>query len=1651
MANNKIQFKRTTISGRTPNTTNSGNTSYIDAGEFAVNLTDQKVYSSNGSVAFEVGANLASLNVGGNVTIGGNLQVTGTSISISGNNLSITDSMLYLNQGVLATITNVSGNGSVVTFTANNNYASGWDVYVTAVDPSSYNGTYTNILTANATHFTVANTNTATYVSGGTARGKTDINPDIGFAAGYNDGTYHHTGFFRDATDGRYKVFDSYLPEPDTSPFIDTSNASFKIADFQANTLYANSIYANGSLGTAGQGLVSNGSAVYWSNNPGYTGSAGPQGTTGFTGSIGAQGPQGAIGFTGSRGTTGFTGSVGAQGPIGFTGSTGAQGPIGFTGSVGAQGPQGATGPQGPIGFTGSTGPQGAQGPIGFTGSQGTTGFTGSVGAQGSQGNIGFTGSAGATGAQGPIGFTGSTGAQGAQGPIGFTGSWGGTAYANVDMNTFSITNAGTLSAVDLTLSGNLTVSGTRTYVNTTTLDVGDNIVTLNADLGAAAPTENAGLEIMRGTSANVQFIWDETNDRWTTNGQPLAISSLVAAGAASGITTLAAGNTTITGFVNATSSVNAASHTVGTSFIANATGTTTNVASWGSTFRASNSTNFSGIKWEDTGGTIRAGLYRYDNNNLTISIYDNTGTFQAAPIIISATTGTVTLSRLATTNGTFSGAVSGITTLAAGNTTITGFANVSTTLQVDGIATFNANVNLNAADHLILSSTSGISANGTLGTSGQALISNGSAVFWSNNPGYTGSTGPQGTTGFTGSAGATGPQGPIGFTGSVGAQGPTGPQGPQGTAGFTGSQGQIGPQGVTGPQGTPGFTGSTGPTGPQGPIGFTGSTGPTGPQGPIGFTGSAGATGPTGPTGPQGPIGFTGSQGPIGFTGSTGPQGAQGPIGFTGSRGATGFTGSTGPTGPQGPIGFTGSTGPQGAQGPIGFTGSVGPTGPTGPTGPQGPIGFTGSAGATGPTGPTGPQGPIGFTGSTGPTGPQGPIGFTGSIGPTGPQGPIGFTGSRGATGFTGSVGPTGPTGPTGPQGPIGFTGSQGAQGAQGATGPTGPQGPIGFTGSAGATGPQGAQGATGPQGPIGFTGSRGATGFTGSAGATGPTGPQGAQGPIGFTGSTGLTSGTQTIDGLKTFSSRATFSDGMRIGPTPGDPNAFIITRTMPTGDPNVGNEATELLLFHANDPANGSGPDFITLRAPALRFQTYDNAAVADPDSSGGWNNRLTISQTGVITSSVDFRAPIFYDSDNTGYYFNGTGATALSLNGNITFGPSNPYITASSYIHFPGGAYFNSGTVYMEANLKARGGVGNDTAAALTLTGGTGGYTQINGSARSPIFYDSDNTGYYMDPLGTTNLLGNLYVARNGVSNDTFGGLELREYSYAGAATGAANEAPGVNFHWSARAAARIYMNSGGHFVFGGQSDITNNRRDIIFASGFAATRVDAPIFYDSNNTAFYTDPNSASVMSGLRLTSSLDLVTNDVYGSFRVFRNAATSGALADGMYIGYGNGNSGVTRIYGGGSTGTPLIKYSNYTSEDSSFRAPIFYDLDNTAYYADFNTTGDSIRAAGNIIAYYSDDRLKTKFGNITNAVDKVRQLNGFYYEANETAQKLGYKPKREVGVSAQELEAVLPEVVTDAPIGRGYLTVDYERIVPLLIEAIKELSAEIEELKAR
>lgn len=88
-----------------------------------------------------------------------------------------------------------------------------------------------NTVTVNATNLAVEDN--MIYLNSGSAV----TNPDLGIAGNYNDGTYRHAGIFRDATDGVWKFFDQYTPEPDASAYIDTSNNTFRIADVQANTL----------------------------------------------------------------------------------------------------------------------------------------------------------------------------------------------------------------------------------------------------------------------------------------------------------------------------------------------------------------------------------------------------------------------------------------------------------------------------------------------------------------------------------------------------------------------------------------------------------------------------------------------------------------------------------------------------------------------------------------------------------------------------------------------------------------------------------------------------------------------------------------------------------------------------------------------------------------------------------------------------------------------------------------------------------------------------------------------------------------------------------------------------------------------------------------------------------------------------------------------------------------------------------------------------------------------------------------------------------------------------------------------------------------------------------------------------------------------
>ena len=186
----------------------------------------------------------------------------------------------------------------------------------------------------------------------------------------------------------------------------------------------------------------------------------------------------------------------------------------------------------------------------------------------------------------------------------------------------------------------------------------------------------------------------------------------------------------------------------------------------------------------------------------------------------------------------------------------------------------------------------------------------------------------------------------------------------------------------------------------------------------------------------------------------------------------------------------------------------------------------------------------------------------------------------------------------------------------------------------------------------------------------------------------------------------------------------------------------------------------------------------------------------------------------------------------------------------------------------------------------------------------------------------------------------------------------------------------------------------------------------------------------------------------------------TTGALV--QYNGSGIvslANTGTAGTYGN-TTYYPVITtdvYGRVTSVTNTVVGLVTtasYQIGSLGVGTAASGTLGEIRAANNITAYYSSDsRLKENVVNIPDALAKVKSLNGVEFDwtdkyLEEHGGEDGYfLRKHDIGIIAQQLEQVLPEIVADRP--DGYKAVKYERIVALLIEAIKELSEEVERLK--
>lgn len=199
-------------------------------------------------------------------------------------------------------------------------------------------------------------------------------------------------------------------------------------------------------------------------------------------------------------------------------------------------------------------------------------------------------------------------------------------------------------------------------------------------------------------------------------------------------------------------------------------------------------------------------------------------------------------------------------------------------------------------------------------------------------------------------------------------------------------------------------------------------------------------------------------------------------------------------------------------------------------------------------------------------------------------------------------------------------------------------------------------------------------------------------------------------------------------------------------------------------------------------------------------------------------------------------------------------------------------------------------------------------------------------------------------------------------------------------------------------------------------------------------------------------------------SVTAFENVTATIASTD-TQVGYGvttnTANSLVKRDASGNFSAGTIT--ASLTGTASALVTGNNYQVNSLGIGTAASGTAGEIRATNAITSYYSDERLKQNIQLIPNALEKVLTLRGVTYEPNQVAESFGYKKEKLVGVLAQDVEKVLPEAVKPAPFdliqlqegieisssGQNYKTVQYEKLVPLLIESIKQLKIELDEIK--
>jgi hypothetical protein len=513
------------------------------------------------------------------------------------------------------------------------------------------------------------------------------------------------------------------------------------------------------------------------------------------------------------------------------------------------------------------------------------------------------------------------------------------------------------------------------------------------------------------------------------------------------------------------------------------------------------------------------------------------------------------------------------------------------------------------------------------------------------------------------------------------------------------------------------------------------------------------------------------------------------------------------------------------------------------------------------------------------------------------------------------------------------------------------------------------------------------------------------------------------------------------------------------------------------------------------------------ISNWDTAFGWGNHASAGYQSASTAIT------------TGNIGSQSVANAVTLDGRgVGAGTNNiPYLgsTRNLVINNPEdytgevrlGAAWNYGGVYASSTLTMASSsdinfvISNAVYANLTTS-----YLQHNASSRAPIFYDSNDTGYYLDP----NTTGTSVKIRGGIDQFSLVGRPAAVWGSSGTNGGAVviKFPGGTGNYGMIHAVIDIYEYSGdngctvivsGHnwngawYNFGAQIIGTTNKQVrlgvkdgkycIVIGDGSSSWSYGQVVLRKIQNGDYYR--TIMDVSSGYTVgieTDSYSWISGDL-------RKLSISGAISSTSQISapifY---DSNDTNSYFGGSgygrlviRGTSPTIYFRDTNENSAMlhcNSNLLYVLRggndtiewtqvNGQWPATWNLTnnlysgGGAATFVGDVTANTSDRRLKENIENIPDAIDKVKSLNGVTFDWKDNLEEIHYTRQRihDVGVIAQEVQAVLPDAVRPAPFdtdeegnsrsGENYLTVQYEKIVPLLIEAVKEQQNQIEELK--